>query len=178
MASVERIVPIARVSDIRVALEFYCSVLGFNEDFHYRAGPEGPNYVGVSLNGHQLHLSTFAGDGKGPATIYVYVNDVDKLYAGFCARGLPKDTNRSIKHGASVRCTSETTTATRFGSAADYLKLANTNWRRRQLELAAAQPEALSCLDAYWKPRGRKTTLHTVLDERIEDHPQRAGKNS
>jgi catechol 2,3-dioxygenase-like lactoylglutathione lyase family enzyme len=91
MASVERIVPIAKVSDIRVALEFYCSVLGFNEDFHYRAGPEGPDYVGVSLNGHQLHLSTFAGDGKGPATTYVYVDDVDKLYAGFCARGLPKD---------------------------------------------------------------------------------------
>ena len=90
MASVERIVPIAKVSDIRVALEFYCSVLGFNEDFHYRAGPEGPDYVGLSLNGHQLHLSTFAGDGKGPATIYIYVDDVDKLYAGFCARGLPK----------------------------------------------------------------------------------------
>lgn len=50
MATVERIVPIARVSNISVALEFYCSVLGFNEDFHYRAGPEGPDYVGLSLN--------------------------------------------------------------------------------------------------------------------------------
>jgi uncharacterized glyoxalase superfamily protein PhnB len=88
MADVERIVPIAKVSDIRAALEFYCSVLGFNEDFHYRASPQGPDYVGLSMNGHQLHLSTFAGDGTGPATTYVYVDDVDELYAGFCARGL------------------------------------------------------------------------------------------
>jgi uncharacterized glyoxalase superfamily protein PhnB len=91
MAGVERIVPIVKVSDIRVALDFYCALLGFSKDFHYRGGPEGPDYVGVSLNGHQLHLSTFAGDGKGPATTYVYVDDVDVLYAGFCARGLPKD---------------------------------------------------------------------------------------
>lgn len=91
MAGVKRIVPIIKVSDIGVALNFYCSILGFNKDFHYLAGPGGPDYVGVSLNRHQLHLSTFAGDGKMPATTYVYVDDVDVLYAGFCARGLPKD---------------------------------------------------------------------------------------
>jgi catechol 2,3-dioxygenase-like lactoylglutathione lyase family enzyme len=89
MGSIERIVPIIKVSDLHMALDFYCVVLGFNRDFHYRASPDGPDYVGVSLDGHQLHLSTFAGDGKGPATIYVYVDDVDEFYAGCCARGLP-----------------------------------------------------------------------------------------
>lgn len=91
MGIVERIVPIIKVSNLATALDFYCEVLGFNKDFHYRASPTGPDYVGVSLNGQQLHLSTFAGDGKGPATIYVYADDVDRLYAGFCARGLPRD---------------------------------------------------------------------------------------
>jgi catechol 2,3-dioxygenase-like lactoylglutathione lyase family enzyme len=91
MPVIERIVPIIKVSEMSVALHFYCSILGFKKDFHYLAGPGGPDYVGVSLNGHQLHLSTFAGDGKVPATTYVYVDDVDVLYADFCARGLPND---------------------------------------------------------------------------------------
>jgi catechol 2,3-dioxygenase-like lactoylglutathione lyase family enzyme len=91
VVGVERIVPIIKVSDLQTALNFYCSVLGFDKDFHYRASPDGPDYVGVSLNGHQLHLSTFSGDGKGLATIYIDVDDVDGLYARFCARGLPKD---------------------------------------------------------------------------------------
>ena len=91
MVGVERIVPIIKVSDLHTALNFYCSVLGFNKDFHYRASPDGPDYVGVSLNGHQLHLSTFSGDGKGLATTYLYVDDVDGLHARFCARGLPRD---------------------------------------------------------------------------------------
>jgi catechol 2,3-dioxygenase-like lactoylglutathione lyase family enzyme len=91
VVGVERIVPIIKVSDLQTVLNFYCSVLGFDKDFHYRASPDGPDYVGVSLNGHQLHLSTFSGDGKGLATIYIYVDDVDGLYARFCARGLPKD---------------------------------------------------------------------------------------
>jgi catechol 2,3-dioxygenase-like lactoylglutathione lyase family enzyme len=80
MVGVERIVPIIKVSDLHTALNFYCSVLGSNKDFHYRASPDGPDYVGVSLNSHQLHLSTFSGDGKGLATIYIYVDDVDGLY--------------------------------------------------------------------------------------------------
>jgi catechol 2,3-dioxygenase-like lactoylglutathione lyase family enzyme len=91
VVGVERIVPIIKVSDLHTALNFYCSVLGFDKDFHYRASPDGPDYVGVSLNGHQLHLSTFSGDGKGLATIYIYVDDIDELYARFCARGLAKD---------------------------------------------------------------------------------------
>jgi hypothetical protein len=55
MVGVERIVPIIKVSNLHTALNFYCSVLGFNEDFHYQASRDGPDYVGVSLNGHQLH---------------------------------------------------------------------------------------------------------------------------
>jgi catechol 2,3-dioxygenase-like lactoylglutathione lyase family enzyme len=61
--AVTRVVPIIRVTDIRSAIEFYCSTLGFVADFSYSASPDGPVYAGVSLEGHQVHLSTFAGDG-------------------------------------------------------------------------------------------------------------------
>jgi catechol 2,3-dioxygenase-like lactoylglutathione lyase family enzyme len=86
--SVERIVPIIKVADIRAALDFYCAVLGFSKDFHYSNAGGGPDYVGVSLDGHQLHLSTFPGDGSGATATYFYVDDVDALFLGFRARGL------------------------------------------------------------------------------------------
>jgi catechol 2,3-dioxygenase-like lactoylglutathione lyase family enzyme len=90
VVSVTRIVPILKVTDIRAALAFYCSVLGFREDFHYSNAPGGPDYVGVSRDGHQLHLSTFAGDGVRGTAAYLYVDDVDALYADFRARGLAR----------------------------------------------------------------------------------------
>jgi uncharacterized glyoxalase superfamily protein PhnB len=88
--TVKRVVPIIKVEDIRLALDFYCSLLGFIEDFHYSITPDGPAYVGVSLDGHQLHLSTASGDGLTGTATYYYVDDVDALYAAFRARGLAK----------------------------------------------------------------------------------------
>jgi len=90
MAGVERIVPIITVSDPHTALNFYCSVLGFKKDFHYRPSPDGPDYVGVSLNGHQLHLSTFSGHGNqtwGEREVYVRDPDGNTLRFGSPRRG-------------------------------------------------------------------------------------------
>jgi uncharacterized glyoxalase superfamily protein PhnB len=86
--AVKRVVPIIKVSDIRLAMDFYCSVLGFAKDFQYLASPDGPAYVGISLDGNQLHLSTFSGDGVTGTATYCYVDDVDAVYAGFLNRGL------------------------------------------------------------------------------------------
>jgi hypothetical protein len=77
---------IIKVSDMRVAMDFYCSILVNRTSLSGQS--VGPDYVGISLNGHQLHLSAFSGDGKAPATIYVYVDDVDLLMR-ICVRGLP-----------------------------------------------------------------------------------------
>ena len=134
MASVERIVPIAKVSDIRVALEFYCSVLGFNRDFHYRAGPEGPDCVGPVFQwtpAASLQRSPVTARGL-PRPMSMSITSISSMQ-DFAREDCRRTANRSIKHGASVRCTSETTTATRFGSAADYLKLTNTGWSRRRV---------------------------------------------
>lgn len=56
-------VPIFKVADIQAARNFYCSTLGFAVEFEYSAAPGGPAYLGVSLDGFRIHLSTFAGDG-------------------------------------------------------------------------------------------------------------------
>ena len=86
--AVKRVVPIIKVTDIRSAVEFYCSTLGFVADFSYAASPDGPAYSGVSLDGNQIHLSTFAGDGVTGAAAYCYVDDVDALFHQFLQAGL------------------------------------------------------------------------------------------
>lgn len=87
--SVRSLVPILRVANIETAVDFYCSVLGSRKDFQYSNGPNGPDYAGVSIDGHALHLSTFPGDGPGRTATYFYVDDVDALYAAFREAGLP-----------------------------------------------------------------------------------------
>jgi catechol 2,3-dioxygenase-like lactoylglutathione lyase family enzyme len=84
---VTRVVPILSVSDLPTALDFYAR-LGFVVDFQYAAGPDGPWYAGVSLDGHQIHLSTFGGDSMRGAATYFYVDDIDALHQRFIARGL------------------------------------------------------------------------------------------
>ena len=83
-----RVVPILRVSDASRAEAFYTGPLGFTVDFRYAAGPDGPAYLGVSLDGQPLHLSTFGGDSVPGAAVYVYVDDVDALFRRFRAAGL------------------------------------------------------------------------------------------
>lgn len=86
--TLKQVVPILKVTDIQSALDFYCSTLGFVQDFRYSAGPSGPEYAGISLDGNQVHLSTFAGDSVIGAATYCYVDDVDALFRKFLAAGL------------------------------------------------------------------------------------------
>lgn len=83
-----RVVPILRVSDAARAEAFYADRLGFAVDFRYAAGPGGPVYLGLSLDGQPLHLSTFSGDSAPGAAVYVYVDDVDALVRRVRAAGL------------------------------------------------------------------------------------------
>jgi uncharacterized glyoxalase superfamily protein PhnB len=88
--SAKHIVPIIKVGDLATAIEFYCSVLGFRKEFEYAASPSGPRYAGLTLDGHLLHLSTFPGDGPMGTKTYIFVDDVDELYATFKKAGLAK----------------------------------------------------------------------------------------
>jgi catechol 2,3-dioxygenase-like lactoylglutathione lyase family enzyme len=82
-----RVVPILRVSDADRAEAFYGGTLGFAVDFRYAAGPEGPVYLGVSLDNQQIHLSTFSGDSVIGAAVYCYIDDVDALFRRVIANG-------------------------------------------------------------------------------------------
>ena len=85
--AIQRVVPIIKVTDMPVAIAFYCSILGCVREFSYAAGPDGPWYAGLVLEGHALHLSTFAGDGVTGSATYCYVDDVDALYARIVRAG-------------------------------------------------------------------------------------------
>jgi len=86
--TVTRAVPIIRITNAEAAESFYCGRLGFVIDFRYAAGPDGPVYLGVSLDGQQIHLSTFSGDSAIGTAVYFYAEDVDALFRRFQAAGL------------------------------------------------------------------------------------------
>lgn len=85
---VTRVVPILRVTDAAAAEAFYRGPLGCTVEFRYEAGPGGPVYLAMALDGQQVHLSTFSGDSVAGAAVYFYVEDVDVLFRRFQAAGL------------------------------------------------------------------------------------------
>lgn len=87
---IRAIVPIVKVSDMKISELFYCSMLGFSNDGMYASTPEGPFYLSVTLNNCYLHLSTFPGDGPSDMQVYIAVDDVDSLYEKLKANGLEK----------------------------------------------------------------------------------------
>lgn len=82
--------PIMKCTDIETAESFYCDRLGFRVDWRWRHHPTAanPGYTAVSRDGITLHLSSFGGDGAFGSAVYIYVADVDALYADFKTRGL------------------------------------------------------------------------------------------
>src|ERR1043166_2724465 len=99
--AIKRVVPILKVTDIQRAIDFYCGTLGFVRDFSYTAGAAGPVYAGISLDGHQIHLSQFAGDGVTGCATYFYVDDVDALFRRFLEAGLktPHNPDSPVEDG-------------------------------------------------------------------------------
>jgi catechol 2,3-dioxygenase-like lactoylglutathione lyase family enzyme len=82
-----RVVPTLKVVNLDASLAFY-AMLGFAIDFRYEATPTGPYYAGISRDGHEIHLSTHAGDGVFGTAVYCYVDDIDALFRELIARGL------------------------------------------------------------------------------------------
>jgi len=76
------VVPILRVSDAAVAVEWYRR-LGFEQVFEHRFEPHFPAYVGIRRDGAQIHLSEHVGDANPHGLVYVWVVDVDAVAAEF-----------------------------------------------------------------------------------------------
>ena len=90
---IRRAVPLLHVSNASVAVEFYCTRLGFRLEFSHR--PEGveadPCYMGISRDGVWINLSSFSGDGVAGGVANLMVDDVDALQAEFGVKAVPID---------------------------------------------------------------------------------------
>ena len=82
-------IPVIAVSDSVRAEDYYCRVLGFQKMFDYRPDPakRDPCYLGVARDGVWLHLQSFKPQRAGMTDAFLWVTDVDAMYAEVLARG-------------------------------------------------------------------------------------------
>lgn len=82
-------IPVIAVSDSARAEDYYCRVLGFQKMFAYPpdATVPDPRYVGVARDGVWLHLQSYKPERAGMTDAFLWVADVDRLYAEITARG-------------------------------------------------------------------------------------------
>lgn len=85
-------IPVIHVSDSRRAEEFYCKGLGFSLVASWRPNETNhdPCYMTLSRDGAQLHVTSFKDGvvGTWTSNVYVFVEDVDALYAELAAKGI------------------------------------------------------------------------------------------
>jgi len=77
-----QVVPILRVGDAAVSVEWYAQ-LGFEQVFEHRFAEGMPAYVGIEREKAMIHLSEHSGDAPGPGLLYIWVDAVDSLAESF-----------------------------------------------------------------------------------------------
>jgi catechol 2,3-dioxygenase-like lactoylglutathione lyase family enzyme len=76
----ECVIPILRVEDLDVSLDYYIRALGFVKEWH------APGMASVGRDGFSIMLSE--GDQGSPGTwVWIGVEDADRLYAEWTALG-------------------------------------------------------------------------------------------
>jgi uncharacterized glyoxalase superfamily protein PhnB len=82
-------IPVIAVSNSARAEDYYCRVLGFQTLFAYRqdASRSDPCYLGIARDGVALHLQSFKPERAGMTDAFLWVADVDLLYAEISTRG-------------------------------------------------------------------------------------------
>src|SRR5947209_8866833 len=80
-------IPVIAVSDSVRSEDYYCRVLGFAKMFAYRPDPRklDPCYLGVARDGVWLHLQSFKPERAGMTDAFLWVTDVDLMYADVAA---------------------------------------------------------------------------------------------
>ena len=73
--------PVLRIFDEALALQYYVGWLGFHIDWTHRADPAAPVYIQISRGGTVLHLSSHWGDCSPGAKVLIPTDDVDGLLA-------------------------------------------------------------------------------------------------
>ncbi|WP_049579744.1 glyoxalase superfamily protein [Streptomyces sp. SBT349] len=81
----EEVIPILRVADAGVAVDWY-GRLGFQQRWEHRFEPGLPAFVEVARGRVRLFLSEHEGDARPDTLVYLRVRDVDAVAAEFGAR--------------------------------------------------------------------------------------------
>lgn len=79
-------VPVLRIFDQAMALDFYVGYLGFRVDWEHRFSEGLPVYLQVSRDRCVLHLSEHFGDGTPGTAVYVELTGLAELHAELRAR--------------------------------------------------------------------------------------------
>jgi uncharacterized glyoxalase superfamily protein PhnB len=78
----ESLVPILRVKSVPAAIDHYVATLGFQKEWGYE---DPPTFACVARDETKLFLSQ--GEKSAPASVYIFVNNVDALYEDYKRRG-------------------------------------------------------------------------------------------
>ena len=83
-------IPVLHFTSAAAAEAFYCGMLGFQIEFCMNASEihRDPCYMGISRDGAQVHLSSYAGDGVAGGVVLLRCDDVDSLNTEFVAKGV------------------------------------------------------------------------------------------
>ena len=83
-------IPVLQVSGSIAAEEFYCKGLGFTLLSSWRPdeAKDDPRYMALARDEARLHVHSFQDGTLGAAAVYVFVDDVDSLYAELMSNGV------------------------------------------------------------------------------------------
>lgn len=85
-------IPVVHVSNSRKAEDFYCNGLGFRLLSAWRPNEanDDPCYMTLSRDAATLHVASFRDGvfGAWNSTVYVFVDDVNALYAELAGKGI------------------------------------------------------------------------------------------
>lgn len=90
-------IPVFKVGDLSRALAYYTRTLGAELLWPERVEP-GPGYAAVRWHGHELHLSSHAGDGAPGSIACFAVGDVDRVFDALRAAGWQPRGDRGPVH--------------------------------------------------------------------------------
>jgi len=83
-----RLIPTLKCKDMKVSLDFYTDVLGFDIDFTDYEPDGHSHFASIKKENCEIHLSTHSGDGTLGSVVYFEVDEVDNLFTEFLKRGM------------------------------------------------------------------------------------------
>lgn len=80
-------IPVFRIFDKAMALEFYCDFLGFSLEWEHRLNETAPTYMAVYREGLSIHLTEHHNDCCPGSSVFVWMSAVEEFYRELAAKG-------------------------------------------------------------------------------------------